>query len=675
VAPLAQAWVTMLTPTSAVWAACICVPLLICLYILKLRRRPVRVSTSLFWARAAVDIEANVPWRRPRLSWLFALHLLIVLLLCAAVGRPALTGGGLPPDELVIVIDRSATMAATDAQAGANGGPRTRMDDAKDEAGRLLEAAARAGRTVRATLVSFASEARVDAGPTEDISLVNQTLRALEADDQPGNLNSAMNVLAGLNAATTSDAPSRRRVVLFGDGNWRDSEADAPPGLEFMQVGPKPGTATGNLGIAACAARRDDVDPTRVRVFVRVVNADGQPKATVVTLALNGTTLEQRAVTVAARTGATPGQASITMTSAAPAGGVLTVSLPAGDALASDDIAGVTLLPPNRPTVLIIGPDVQMARAASGVNSAKEEASALLVDVVNQLPTASVRRMSLTQWDQQGRPLAAVLLFDDVAPAVVPDAPTLSLGGGLPSAGLRLVTPLGQDNKAPLKRTRVVSWNRAHPALKDLTLDGLVADVALGFDDANGVADLALGDLGPLIRESRVAGRPHIVVAFGLSQANWALQMSFPLFVAQAIESLTRAELTSAGLRFSTTQPVELDATGTRVKLTGPRTTEAPAMKEGTTARAAMGILSRAGVYVVTGATVPAIVASVLDDGVSGLATRDQITIGGRVFDAGKSAAGPVEVWSWLLLTAALLLGAEWFIFARSIRPESGARL
>lgn len=671
--PLAQAWVTMLTPTMAVWAVSICIPLLVCLYVLKLRRRPVRVSTSLFWSRAAVDIEANVPWRRPRLSWLFALHLLIVCLLCAAVGRPALTSGGLPPDELVVVIDRSATMAATDGRTGANGAARTRMDDARDEALRTLDSSARAGRAVRATLISFASEARVDAGPTEDIALVSQTLRSLEVDDQPGNLNSAMNVLAGLNAATTSDTPARRRVVLLGDGNWRDSEADAPPGLEFKRVGPAPGSASENLGIVACAARRDDADPARVRVFARVTNADSQPKATVVTLALNGVTLEERAVTLPARTGTTPGQASITMTTAAPAGGVLTVSLPAGDALASDDIAGVTLLPPNRPTVLLIGPDAQMASAASESVAARSEASALLVDVLNQLPMASLRRMSQTQWGQQGRPLASVLVFDDVAPAVVPDAPTLSLGGGLPAAGLRLVAASAQN--LPSKRTRVVSWNRTHAALKDLSLDGLVADVSRGFEDAGSVSDLAIGDLRPLIREARVAGQPHIVVSFGLSQSNWPLQMSFPLFIAQAIESLTRADLTSAGLKFSTTQPVELDATTTLVKLVGPRTTEAPAIREGTVARASLGTLSRAGVYVATGATVPAIVASVVDDGVSGLATRDQITVGGRVFESGKGAAGPEEIWSWLLIAAALLLGAEWLIFARSIRPMGETRL
>lgn len=672
---LAQSWVTLFTPTMAAWAVGICVPMLVCLYVLKLRRRPVRVSTALFWTRAARDIEANIPWRRPRISWLLALHLTIVLLLCAAVGRPALTSGGLPPDELVLVIDRSATMGASDGRPGANGVQRTRMDDARDNALRQLDAAGRAGRPVRATLISFASEARVDAGPTEDLALVSQTLRSLEVDDQPGNLNPALNVLAGLNASTTSDAASRRRVVLIGDGNWRDPEADAPPGMEFLRVGPPPATASNNLGIVACAARRDDADPMHIRVFTRLINADGQPKATVVTLALNGTILEERAVTVPGRAGSMPGQASMTMTMAAPAGGVLTLSLPAGDELASDDIAGVTLLSPNRPTALLIVPDAPRAGAGLENVPAREEASTLLADVLNQLPLASLRRMNLTQWDQQGRPLAGILIFDDVAPSVVPDAPTLSLGGGLPAPGLRMVTSKGTDQKITPRRTRVVSWNRAHAALKELSLDGLVADESRELEDAPGVWDLVLGDRGALIREGVVAGRPHIVVAFGLSQSNWQLQMSFPLFIAQAVESLTRADLASAGLRFTTTQPVELDATGSLVKLTGPRTTESPAIQDGTTAKAALGTLSRAGVYIATGASVPAIVASILDDGVSGLATRDQIMIGGRIFENGKGGGGPQEIWSWLLLGAALLLGAEWFIFARSIRPMGGARL
>jgi len=671
---LAQAWVTLLTPSPAIWAACICVPLLVSLYVLKLRRRPVRVSTALFWPRAAVDVEANVPWRRPRLTWLFVIHLLLVLLLCAALGRPALTSGGLPPDEIVIIMDRSATMAATDARPGANNATRARMDDAKDEAAKVLDAAMRSGRSVKATLISFAADARVDAGPTDDIAFVAQTLRLLEVDDQPGNLNAAINVFAGLSSAATAESVSRRRVVLVGDGNWRDAESDAPPGLEFKRVGPQPGTGGENLGIAACAARRDDADPTRVRLFARVINADSQPKATVLTLALNGTTLEERAITVPGRDGTSPGQTSLTMTTAAAGGGVLTVSLPAGDALASDDIAGVTLLPPNRPTVLLISPDAQMAIASAPSVAAREEASALLADVLNQLPIASLERLTVSKWDQKGHPTAGVLVFDDVAPSIVPDAPTLSLGGGLPAPGLRLLPAPGMTQQGPL-RSRVVSWNRAHPATKDLSLDGLVADISSVFDEGGSVTELALGEDGPLIREGRVAGRQHIVTAFGLSQSNWPLQLSFPLFVAQAVETLTRAELTSAGLKFTTTQPVELDAAASLVKLIGPRTIESPVIRDGTVARASLGTLGRAGVYIATGATVPAIVASVLDDGVSGLETRDQITVGGRIFETGKGTPGPREIWSWLVLVAAALLGAEWYIFARSARPARDVAL
>ncbi|MFY7874007.1 MAG: dihydroxy-acid dehydratase, partial [Pirellula sp.] len=51
-------------------------PLLLALYLLKLRRRPLRVVSTLFWPRASEDAQVNVPLRWLRPSWLLLLHLL-----------------------------------------------------------------------------------------------------------------------------------------------------------------------------------------------------------------------------------------------------------------------------------------------------------------------------------------------------------------------------------------------------------------------------------------------------------------------------------------------------------------------------------------------------------------------------------------------------------------------
>lgn len=687
---VAQAWLTMLTPGAALIAASLGVPLLVALYVLKLRRRPVRVSTALFWPRATSDVEANVPWRTPRFTWLFVLHLLIVLLLCAALGRPALTGGGRPPDELILVLSRGATMDTRDA----DGTPQSsRLREAISRADELLDEGSRSGRSVRATLISFAADARIDAGPTDDLGLVRDALDRIEIADQPASLTSAMRVLGGLLASAQEDT-STRRVVLLGDGAWDAADADAPATMEYIRVGPPQGTPIDNVGIAALATRRDDADPTKVRVFVRVVNAGAAARATTLTLALSGTVLERRAVTIPARSAparsaapATPiatatatagdpandGVLTLTLVAVAPGGGVLTVSLPDEDALACDNLAGATLLPPKRPTLLLVGPNPTLDATPDAETRARTEASELLADVLRQVPSAGLTRTTIARWEQDGRPRADVIVFDSVTPTRVPDAPTLSLGAGLPAA------PLSLSPAASLVKQRVVSWDRKHPSLRDLALDALLADTtrqlpALSAEGAS-AADLVIGDHGTLLRESTIAGRSHLVTPFALADSNWALQLSFPLFVVQAVEYLSRAEQTAAGMKFVTTQPVELEATAPSVRLEGPRQVEAPATRDGGVSLASLGVLSHAGVYLARGASVPAIVSNVTDDTVSRAATRDRISIGGRTLASGVGQTGPREIWSWLLVLAFALLAVEWMVFARSSRPDAQNRV
>ena len=47
-------------------------------YFLKLRRRPLRVSSTMLWEAAARDVEVNAPFRWIRPSWLLLLQLLAV---------------------------------------------------------------------------------------------------------------------------------------------------------------------------------------------------------------------------------------------------------------------------------------------------------------------------------------------------------------------------------------------------------------------------------------------------------------------------------------------------------------------------------------------------------------------------------------------------------------------
>ena len=81
---------TLLAPGTMLLAALLGVPPLVVFYLLKLRRKPMRVTSTMLWDQAQKDLEVNVPFRWIRPSWLLILHALILLALLIAIGRPAI---------------------------------------------------------------------------------------------------------------------------------------------------------------------------------------------------------------------------------------------------------------------------------------------------------------------------------------------------------------------------------------------------------------------------------------------------------------------------------------------------------------------------------------------------------------------------------------------------------
>src|SRR5918997_6350579 len=90
------------------------IPVIVALYVLRLRRDERSVSSTYLWQQLVRDVEANAPWQRLRRSLLLLLQLLLAAALALVVARPfAERPTGLSRD-LVLVVDASASMRATD---------------------------------------------------------------------------------------------------------------------------------------------------------------------------------------------------------------------------------------------------------------------------------------------------------------------------------------------------------------------------------------------------------------------------------------------------------------------------------------------------------------------------------------------------------------------------------
>ncbi|HYE62298.1 MAG TPA: vWA domain-containing protein [Phycisphaerales bacterium] len=666
---------TLLDPTSALLAAAITIPALLVLYLLKLRRRPVRVSTIMFWPRATEDVQANVPLRMLRPSWLLLLHLLILACFCTALGRPALLQGAPAAERVILLMDTSASMGALEPTEGPE--PLSRLTKAKRRALDLVDELRSGGGRREVCVVAFAADARAVTGFTSSRAVIADAVNSLQQTDEPGNLSAAIK-LADAIAAGASDAEADGgeppTTLLLSDGSFRD-QGRLPAStsrLRFERVGAQ---ELDNLGIVGFSVRRDAADPATARVFVDVLNTGNQPLAAPLSLSLDGTILQSRAIDLAAATPAGPARQSAIFELQNTTGGVLLATIGRDDTLAADNMAGAVLPPAERPSILLVVPD------DAADTSSLTAATWILEDVLTELRSRSFRRMPASEYERNAATgdLAAadLIVFDRVSPTRLPPAPTIHFGA-VPM--LTFLTAAGTAGP-----TNILFWQRSHPILRNVALDSVLVSRSTplvietppppqpGTPPTPAPQELMRGLDGPLMAlVTDASGTRRLVAAFDLSHTNWPLQAGFPIFLSDAVDFLTLRADAAAGRAFKTGEPAEVrlrpDTPG-RVTLRGPVELVLREADKPSASTLSAGLLPRAGVYLVTGPALDnALVINLADDVESALASPPALEVAGRPVEGVTGVSGTREVWWWFVLAAAAMLAFEWFIYGWSIR-------
>lgn len=650
-----------LDPAAGIIAASLALPALILLYFLKLRRRPVRISSTMLWDRAVEDLQVNTPFRWLRPSLLLLLQLAALALLAGALGRPALLDPGAPPaGRLIILIDRSASMNAADGdEAGA-----TRLDAARLAATELTRRL-RADQT-EAMVISFAAEPRIEAPFTTSAGLLADAIGRIGPTDQPADLDAALAVVRAFvgGAGEESDAVPTT-LYLFSDGDLPPTAPDSAGAigaarLLFQRVGPTPDAPRDNLGIVAISARRDEADPTLLRLFARVQSAGPEPIETALSVRLDDAPASAAALSIPAADNNGPAELPVTITFPAPAGGLVVASIARTDALAADNSAALVAPPPSDRRAWLV--------SAGAPNADLREALALLVSAPEAL-----RSLSLAEYER-ALPLAPtppdLLIFDRVRPTSLPPIPSISIGATLPIPGL------GVTDAPQPRPTRFLTWRRTHPLLRDVVLDAVIVQRPLALtlpEEQPSVAStvLAQGEEGPLIALLEQGAVQRVVIAFDLDASTWPLSYSFPIFIANAVETLSGAGASGLARSFRTTEPITLRAAPDvrAVQVRGPVELDVAVRDEDRSAP--LGALPLAGVYTARGAaTRDAVIAVNLANPIeSRIGSADSVEIAGAAASGRPGADGsPREVWFWFVLGAAALLTIEWFLFAWQMR-------
>lgn len=613
---------SVLEPAALAFAALL-IPLVL-LYVLRLRRREQTVSSTLLWRMGVLDREANALWQRLRPNILLLLQALTLLFLVFALTRPYTLAPAALTGRVVVLLDTSLSMAATDAAGGG-----TRFEQARREVFSLID---QRGAGDEMTIIAVDASPRAVVALTRDRATLRAAVEALSPTPTAANWSVALSLASAL-------ATANSHLVLVSDGaNPGDLRALATP-ARFIAVG----GGDGNLAIASLALR-----PT-VRGFsalTRVINPGSVEATALLSLrafseAGPGALLDAREVRVPAG-----GSAQWTVNGIDPAVGVVRATIdgvtPASaNSLAADDSALALASPatPRRALLLTRG------------NRFLEQALAVLPNV------QTTRALSVPV----DGPAFDLIIVDAMPATLPPRSRALILA---PVADTAAFTVGGTFSS-----TKFVSAAQ-HPTLTDVDWRAVNALDARALAPALWLRPLVEGQGGPLL----LAGEPPpgdageqaferlAVLAFDVRRSDFPLQIAFPVWMANTVGWLAppRAFDLPESLR-----PGEVAAlpVGTVVKDPAGAThrVDARGFAE-TTLPGLYGYRS--------GETVGQFVVNVRDPAEADLRPDSTLATTLPAESAQTAAGNPLaqrEIWPWLAALALVALMVEWWIYQRGL--------
>ena len=530
-------------------------PLVVAFWMLKLRRTERTVGSTLLWQRFGEDLQANAPWQRLRRSLLLLLQLLLVVLLALVAAQPFAERPAALARDIVVVVDASASMAATDVAP-------SRLEAAR---ALVLDALRDLPAGGRVSVVEAGAAPRVVANATADMGRVRAALAGIAATPATADIGEALALAAAL-AARAGDA----EVLIATDAAFMPPEGmrvGAP--VTVLQVGRQ----RKNQAIVAFAVRSAPTAVTR-SVFISVANTDLEPTTERVELWGDGRLLEARDLFLDPLSRADVGIDDVPLEVR-----VLEARLAGDDQLALDDRAWALVPPDPLLRILLVG-----------------EGDPYLEAALSFLPNAELYGVKPADYGAGTKPeLFDLVIFDAALPATLPTVPTLAIA---PPRTSLLGAVTGTLADPALGRPAP-----DEPLLRyvDLTTLHVARATRLALPSwARTVVPTAAGD--PLLYTGTRDGVATGVLAFEPRSSDLPLQVAFPILVSNLVGELvgaSRAPATAVAPGTLVSLPIPTGATGLRVALPDGTTRDlVPAVIGG--AAATFSATEQLGIYTVT---------------------------------------------------------------------------
>jgi len=481
-------------PERLLWAL-LAVPVVV-FGLWKLRIVQRRIATGFLWQQVATARPARFGLRR---VVSLVVQLAVLLALVAALADPRAR----PARQLVVVVDNSASMQATDVAPS------------------RLEAAKRMAAQLAAGLCEGEAMAVLSAGPvaTPRCGLTDRREVLDKALAGIGPTRGSAQVAEAVELGRQMLAGRRGgRIVVLSDGGFPGAERLAgQPDVQLIVLGRR----VDNAAVGRLAARRAPADPLRCQVLVEVASYAGKPIQAELEV-----TLRDRLVATVPLAVEPGGRWARVFEMTTPVGGRLVARLRSQDALPADDVAIAHVPPAGQRHVLLVGPSHPSLRAAL-------EADPRVRLSVAESPAADPRPGS-------------ILVFQGQVPEPLPPGPLLVVD---PESGCEL-WQVGQPRRLGL----VAAQREGSAILSGVRLEGVGIGTCRPLVPSPGatsnVTTLAwTADRVPVaLAIQRAAGRVA-VFCFGLEQSDVTQRPAWPVLVSNALGWLAEPSQSRETLR------------------------------------------------------------------------------------------------------------------------------
>jgi hypothetical protein len=425
-------------------------------------------------------------------------------------------------------------------------------------------------------------------------------------------------------------------IHLFSDGavpELNEFENKALP-LIYHRVG----KSSNNLGITALDVRANPEDARQRALYVSVANFSTNNQVTSLELLLDDQLLESRPITVA------PSETSPQVFLATQTNdGVFTVRLTIKDDLDADNRASIVSLLPKPVKVLLVSPGNRLLekalRAAPGV----------------ELSTA-------TDLSDPASGLDFVVL-EDVTPTVWPQGNVLAI---------HVINTNWFEDIVNVEAPPIVDWKSSHPLMRYSGFDNVQVMQSLTARKPSWAVSLADAPQAPLILAGELGRQRIIWIGFDILESNWPLRISFPIFIANAVEWLNPANAKSAQLLVKAGEAF-------RLPLSRPETSAQVTLPGGTTKSITLppnanefvfGDTYQQGIYRARlGTNETTFCVDLLDAAESNIKPRDELQLGQYTKVAATTVQRTnMELWRTIAgLGLLMLLGEWWYYHKRTV--------